>query len=743
MSVSDSTDPTQVSPEYLACRLASARRRGHRLALVLSGGHAWRVAQARRYIEALGINRSLWLGAELDAPEEHRAPGRAHTVLGREYDAVVMDAGLGFDADDFGVLSGVLRGGGLFMILAPDFSDWVHVPDAMAEKMRVAGVSTEEIRHRFIRRLVGLIKSDEGVLIIRDGELQPLAPCVYPDAVPVEMRSIPAGPYATSDQEQAVREILEIGASREPAALVLIADRGRGKSSALGIAAAMMLKADIDRIVVTAPRLRAVDAVFEHARKGLPEARYTPGLLEGVQGRLSFHAPDALLRDPVDADLLIIDEAAGIPGQLLQRLLRPYPRVVYATTVHGYEGSGRGFELRFARVLDRERPGWRRMRMEQPVRWSEQDPLEAFSFRALLMDARPAAVKVIETLDTEACRVECIDRDALLADEPMLRELFGLLVTAHYRTRPFDLRYLLDAPNVSIYILRCQGHVTATAMLAEEGGFDAQTSLAIFAGLRRPRGHLLAQSLSAHVGVEDAPRYRYLRVVRIAVHPELQGRGLGSLLLDGIIEAAAHEGMDAIGASFSADDRVLDFWLRRGFHAVHVGIGQEHSSGSHPVMVLHALSAQGGEIVHEARQRFTRRLPILLEDALSGIDSALRDSLLSGLPEARGDLSGMHELIAFADAARGFEVSLYVIFAFVRDQMGQGPLPELQDDERRLLELRVLQHQDWKQVVQALGLSGRREAIAMMRQTLAGMIDQVGDITMRDYRDRLRALKRD
>ena len=92
--------------------------------------------------------------------------------------------------------------------------------------------------------------------------------------------------------------------------------------------------------------------------------------------------------------------------------------------------------------------------MSQPVRWSEHDPLEALSFRALLMDASPTSSSELLGLRPEACRCEHVNRNHLVNDESSLKDLFGLLVTAHYRTRPFDLRYLLDAPNVSIYVLR-------------------------------------------------------------------------------------------------------------------------------------------------------------------------------------------------------------------------------------------------------------------------------------------------
>lgn len=737
--MSDAPQPNSLT-ESIAYLHERAKSQQHRYLVVLSGTGKWGQLQVQQFINQTGSEHPLWIGTAPDPAYANRNPGCAHTVLGQEYDAVVMDAHKGFDVDDFGALSGVLCGGGLFYILAPDFSEWAALSDQATHKMLVAGYGPEQIGHCFIRRLTRLLIQDHNVVVIREGKAVPRLTIPAQDASKSPASARRQGKFATRDQEQAVEAITGLFDTGESSAVVLIADRGRGKSSAMGIAAADLLQGVAKNIILTGPRLNAVNAVFERAAAVMPECERTSTALKGPQGSLMFLAPDELLLNPVQANLLMVDEAAAIPGQVLRRLLALYPRVAFATTVHGYEGSGRGFELRFARVLDSERPHWKRIRLNQPVRWAANDPLEALSFRALLMDAAPAVSDYLRDANSASCDYECLDRDTLCEDESLLTELFGLLVTAHYRTRPFDLRYLLDAPNVLVHVLRWRGHVVATVMLAKEGGFDPQTSRQIYAGLRRPRGHLLAQSLSAHVGVESAPQKYFLRVVRIAVHPELQGRGLGSALLDIVIEDGHKRGVDAIGASFAADTKVLRFWRRRGFHTVHVGISQEHTSGSHPLMMLRPLSRTGMTVFNEARQRYAARLRVLLSDVLSNLDQDLRVQLINDQPSENLLLETSHELLGFAYARRGFEISLYAIRPFVLDLSVRGLLSSLDWRQQVLLQRRIVELQDWKQIVDELGLNGRREAIELMRQTLAKLIDRTADETLLRFRDELMEL---
>ena len=130
-------------------------------------------------------------------------------------------------------------------------------------------------------------------------------------------------------QAQIVRQLCAM----PPGVAVIIAPRGRGKSALAG-----MLARQTQSALVTAPAKAATEVLAQFAAE-----------------QFRFMAPDAILAQPQEAqplaEWLIVDEAAAIPAPLLQQLVQRFPRVLLTTTVQGYEGTGRGFMLRFCATL--------------------------------------------------------------------------------------------------------------------------------------------------------------------------------------------------------------------------------------------------------------------------------------------------------------------------------------------------------------------------------------------------------
>lgn len=705
-----------------------ARARNCRYLLALCGSAPWGTFGARTIVDALAPDDVLWLG-----PGDHGdfPPGSAFDSafrhLGRETGLLVYNAHGGFDPDAFAAASGSLSGGGLLILAVPAWFEWPDAPDPQKEKLAVYPFSASAVGAGFLRRLAQIFSRHEAVVTVVEGEGLP----ALPDTSPAEVPLPSADPRCrTLDQSGAVEAVIRAATGHSHRPLVITADRGRGKSAALGIAVADLFRRGMTRVLVTGPRRAAVDAVFFHAARLLPGGGLSAAGLEWRQARLVFMAPDALVAERPDADLVLVDEAAALPAALSLRLLERYSRIVFSTTVHGYEGSGRGFAVRFAEVLERHAPNWRSVSLQAPIRWAPNDPLEDLVFRALLLDAEPAASPVpsLVSSDTSAgYTVERLDRDALVDDEGLLTQVFGLLVVAHYRTTPLDLRHLLDGPNLQVWIARRGTVVLGVLLAAEEGGIEPSLAHEIWAGRRRPRGHLLPQALAVHLGLQEAPGMHGLRIVRVAVHPDARRRGVGSALVDRLRDEAVAEELDFVGALFSASLPVLAFWRRLGLLPLWVGTRRETSTGAHSVLVMEGIGKRGDALWAAARGRFGRDLPWLLGDTLRDLEPAFVSELTAGSAESdeTPTADDLRLLEGFAFHRRSFEATGAVLHRAALAWMPEAA-SDLERVQRDALVARVLQSRPWGEAARAAGVSGRAALIEVLRSAAAVLLGVAG-----------------
>lgn len=554
----------------------SKRPVGHRFLHLLSGDHEAVVQQAQQLLSCQP--RVLWVTSVTDivlTPESLALPAKkTRAVLGQEFFFIVFDAFSGFDTNAFAAVSGTLRGGGVLLLLAPPPAQWVNYPDPDYARFLPHPYQPADVKGRFLQRFVRLLHAGDVSLAVSAFDKQV---AILPlDGVENA---------AASDQQHALDVILRVTLP-----VVLTADRGRGKSAVLGMAADRLL-GEGKRVLLTAPSKATVATVYKHAGS--------------AADRLVFIAPDDLLQTLPDADVVLVDEAAAISVPMLVQILNAYPRCVFSTTLHGYEGSGRGFILRFQKHLDAVVSEWQQITLRQPVRWAENDPLEAFINQVCLLSVdtyRTMSAKLRQA--AAAVRYQRIERDDLVVNEALLQQVFGLLVTAHYQTRPSDLRQMLDAPQLSVHVLQIGGQVVAVALLSREGGLDKALTAAIHAGKRRPHGHLLPQSLTFHAGIEGGAGLLCERVMRIAVHPDVQGQGLGSTLLHHVKRYAQQQGADYVGVSYAATPVLPVFWERAGFRSVRLGYRKDTASGARSLMQVYPLTLAGETLAAQAHQQF-------------------------------------------------------------------------------------------------------------------------------------------
>lgn len=596
---------------FLAAYAAFERR-----VLVISGEKEVVRESALSVWHACEVPSHVWVG-EASANGVHTLLAtQALKTLGSEHSLIVFDAWSAFHPDAFCALVGSLVGGGVLILLTPPLAQWPAYVDPDYARMVPYGYAPEAISGRFLQRLRdGLLHCSQ--IICWDAARGLCDPHCAGAVLSNQKNSPPHTDLNTlflrqSDQANAAvhqqelnLQALESLADQPPNVVVITADRGRGKSALLGRLAARLMQTKQLKIVVTASSPQAAAQAHRWAQQ---EAAALGWQHDG----LTFVAPDVLLAEHHSVDVLLVDEAAMLPITLLQQLINRYPRMVLASTVHGYEGSGRGLAIKLMPWLDRNVPGWQSIPLTTPMRWREGDPLEAWLAEVFCL----AEDVPLDVVPIERWRVRRVSPHALLETPAILHRAFGLLVSAHYRTTPSDLRDLLDGPNLSLWLLELDAQIAGVCLVAHEGPF-AETPLrdAILAGKRRPRGHLLPQAMAFHCHSPITLTLRCARIVRIAIAPPVQGQGWGGRLLGEVEKGLAAEDVQVLGTSFALEASVLRFWQRAGLQVLRLGATRESASGLPSCLMAKGLSTYGTELQRLAEQflyEAPRVLPVVV-----------------------------------------------------------------------------------------------------------------------------------
>ncbi|ADB61409.1 protein of unknown function DUF699 ATPase putative [Haloterrigena turkmenica DSM 5511] len=770
-----------------------------RRVLVLAGDRDRGYDTLESVLEALPvpITETTLVGPEDRLRCEHLSQANASELLGTTRTAIALDAHEGLRPNALGKVVGAVDGGGLLVLLTPPLEDWPNRRGAFDESLAVPPFSLDDVTGRFRARLVETLRAHRGIgivdleteRIVDDGLTEPAPKRVDgSDATslgaPPNAR-FPADAYEaclTGDQRDAVAAFESLLESDNPddsegqqRAIVLEADRGRGKSSAAGLAAGAFAAEGLD-VLVTAPRSRNAAELFDRAGELLEtleaDATIDGRTIEtGSGGRVRFLEPSTAverIESAADgdgtgpADIVVVDEAAALPVSVLESLLAA-DRVAFATTIHGYEGAGRGFSVRFRdRLAESDHEVVDRTLVE-PIRYAAGDPVEVWAFRALLLDARPPVEPLVADARPETVAYHSLEPDDLLADDRLLREAFGLLVLAHYRTEPNDLARLLDAPNLEARALvhrpdgadgepgdgRGDGHVVSVALLAREGNLPPETRAMMYEG-GRVRGNMLPDVLTSQLRDEDAGKPAGLRVVRIATHHAARSRGLGSHLLervreeftDGLEADDNGDEIDWLGTGFGATPGLLEFWRENGYRTVHVSTTRNDASGEYSALML-APTSDAGRALHDRHADwFARRFPALCTDALSDLEPDVARAVLRSVDaDAAPELAlSAHDWRVVAGAAYGpglFDADPGPFRDLVVRYFVENPDDvDLTAREERLLVLRALQGRDWESVADRLEYHSTGQCMRALGGAFCPLVDRYGSDAALDVRER-------
>ncbi|KZS93422.1 DUF699-domain-containing protein [Sistotremastrum niveocremeum HHB9708] len=406
----------------------------------------------------------------------------------------------------------------------------------------------------------------------------------------------------TLDQAKAVLTFTDAIAEKTLSSTVtLTAGRGRGKSAALGLAIAAALAHGYSNIFVTSPSPENLKTLFDFIFKGMDALGYEEHLDYDIAQSTNPDFNKAIVRvnvfrqhrqtiqyiQPEDAhvlgqaELVIIDEAAAIPLPLVRNLIGPY-LVFMASTINGYEGTGRSLSLKLIQQLrESTRPvltnevaktddssaaaaastsskksairsssksrTLREIKLETPIRYGTGDKIEKWLNGLLCLDAT-----IIPRAPHQGCPhpLSCelfyVSRDTLFsyhpASEVFLQRMMALYVASHYKNQPNDLQLMSDAPAHHLFVLLPpikddESHLPeplVVLQVALEGNISKDIIMEALGRGMRGGGDMIPWLISQQFQETKFGLLSGARVVRIATHPDYANMGYGARALQAL-----------------------------------------------------------------------------------------------------------------------------------------------------------------------------------------------------------------
>ncbi len=628
------------------------------------------------------------------------APDQINRFLGQEFDCILFDASDHFNVNAFTAIIGTLVGGGELIL---------NLPLKLEHEIKKGQPRRQEISPLLYRFVKGVHFSLN-----------------TPDQSPLKSNS-----EFLVEQQRLIEKINRCALGHAKRPLVITANRGRGKSASLGMAAADLANQQDKRIIITAPRKANLEVFFQYViqktNSNHPQTkRKAKPIKDGVTNKLNnilYIPPDRLLKEKPLADLLIVDEAGAIPVQMLQQMVSQYNRVVLSTTVDGYEGNGRGFDIRFKSTLIKKFPQWRNATLEQPMRWPVNDPLEKITNTAFLLNSlvedMPSPANIKDLI------FQSVAKSKLLSDESLLKQIYGLLVDAHYQTRPGDLDRILSDDSLIVFIALCKKQVVATALISIEGDLSIQQCHKIERSEIRLPGHLLPQSLMAYQGIQKAGEFKFWRIMRIAVSPECQRKKIASRLISYIERQAASKKVDILGSSFSLYPDVIQFWYQLGFSCNRIALRKDSSTGSPPgefIKLIDNARSKAKININAAISRFEISFYYSMSASYSEIQPEILLCIIKN--QCHGDNAKLStktkaDITRYIEKARSFEMiewqlSQLTKLYFAEDLAEQN----LSHSAECLLVARILQKKPWKTLVEDFEFDGKKTAQQAIRHAI-------------------------
>ncbi|CAG8622804.1 310_t:CDS:10, partial [Gigaspora margarita] len=547
-----------------------------------------------------------------------------HNILGNTYGMCILQD---FEALTPNLLARTIEtveGGGIVVILLKTMKSLKQLYTlTMDVHSRYRTEAHDDVTARFNERFILSLGSCESCLVV-DDELN-----VLPISAGKNVKPLPSKPSeeSMSDQQIELKELKASLADKQPVGLLvataktldqgkailtfidaisekklrstvtLTASRGRGKSAALGIAIAAAVAYGYSNIFVTSPSPENLKTLFEFIFRGFDALEYEEHLDYDIIQSTNPDFNKAIVRVNIfkqhrqtiqdahvlgQAELLIIDEAAAIPLPLVKNLIGPY-LVFMASTINGYEGTGRSLSLKLIQQLREQSRGFvgqenraepdddvtvinrngktkkdvftsfngaltggrilREIKLEEPIRYGPNDPVEQWLNKLLCLDATIISKNIQGCPHPQQCELYWVNRDTLFSFHPVselfLQRMMALYVASHYKNSPNDLQLMSDAPAHHLFVLlppikgdNSLPDPLCVVQVCLEGDISKQAVLNSLKRGQRASGDLIPWLISQQFQDDDFASLSGARIVRIATHPDYMKMGYGSRCLE-------------------------------------------------------------------------------------------------------------------------------------------------------------------------------------------------------------------
>lgn len=514
----------------------------------------------------------------------HHAKG----LLGHTLKAIIFDARLGFPLDYFLCAANTIQKNGTFFLI---WSPNEH--DEQSTRFHTEEIPTQHFQDYLAKGLA------EYSLPFSSQHNLTTTSTHHTDQI-------------LNAEQQAIIEALN---DHPKGVITLFAARGTGKS----FMTAEFLRSIGNQYVITAPNQTALKSY--------------------INLKLNFMAPDYLFLNhtKLQQEWLIVEEAAQMPIAHLEKLSQLADKVLLISSIHNYEGTGKGLEKKLADIISIQQS----LTLREPHRFEQHDVLSQFCDYIGLnnspnnlekdidsnsheikhaitqhstnnqlsnhYDLSPNNFKFKQRIASPTSDQRCLDKLNLPSslvmsiydanslcnfqqNSNLVASFYQFMNEYHYQTNAQDIRRLFDSPDQTFVTCLKGNHLIGGVWGIKEGLLSTELSKEVFNGYRRPKGNLVVQTLSAHSYYPELMTLQSLRISRIAVDSQHRQSGIAKKMIQQLVNHAKKNHYDFISTSFGLTEELLKFWQQCGFAWIHLGSHRDQTTGLHACIMLLPIS---------------------------------------------------------------------------------------------------------------------------------------------------------